>query len=35
MEKMVQIKIPKEIYDILEFYKVDKDLDKNIKLLLA
>ncbi len=35
MEKIVQIRIPKEIYDILEFYKVDKELDKNIKLLLA
>jgi len=31
----IQIRIPKEIYDILEFYKVDKELDKNIKLLLA
>jgi len=35
MEKTVQIRIPKEIYDILEFYKVDKNLDRNIKLLLA
>lgn len=35
MEKTVQIKIPKEIYDILEFYKIDKELDRNIKLLLA
>lgn len=35
MEKIVQIRILKEIYDILEFYKVDKELDKNIKLLLA
>jgi predicted HTH domain antitoxin len=35
MEKTVQIRIPKEIYDVLEFYKIDKELDKDIKLLLA
>ena len=23
MEKTVQIRIPKEIYDVLEFYKID------------
>ena len=35
MEKTVQIRIPKEIYDILEFYRIDKELDRSIKLLLA
>ncbi len=35
MEKTVRIRIPKEIYDVLEFYKVDRRLDRNIKLLLA
>jgi len=35
MEKTVQIRIPKEIYDVLEFYKVDRELNRNIKLLLA
>jgi len=35
MEKTVQIRIPKGIYDILEFYKIDKELDRSIRLLLG
>jgi len=33
--KQIVIQVPSEIYEVLEFYNLEKELEKEIKLLLA